>query len=95
MFKESLSAFFADMGVPVSFDGVTVRGLVDDIEELQQTNESGMSSVVARFRVTVPTAAFEDLRVGALIEVDGRELEVRERYRTQDGAITELYCTDA
>jgi hypothetical protein len=93
MIKEPLNVFFDALGTPVSFDGVTVQGLVDDIEELVQTNDAGATSVVNRIRVTVPTAAFEDLRVGSMIEVDGRELEVRERYRTQDGAVTELYCS--
>lgn len=92
--NEDLNVFFADMGVPVSFDGVTVRGLLDDVEELVQQNDAGATSVVNRIRVTVPTAAFADLQVGAAIEVDGRELQVRERYRTQDGAVTELYCSE-
>lgn len=91
---EDLAPFFAELGKPVSFDGITVNGLVDDVEELVQTNDAGATSVVNRLRVTVPTAAFEELRVGSSIEVDGRELVVRERYRTQDGAITELYCAD-
>lgn len=91
---EDLTPFFADLGVAVNFDGVTVNGLLDDVEELVQQNDAGASSVLNRIRVTIPTAAFEDLKVGSVIEVDGRELEVRERYRTQDGAITELYCSE-
>jgi chemotaxis protein CheY-P-specific phosphatase CheC len=56
-------------------------GIVDDIEELAQINDAGASTVLEQLTVTIVTGSL-------------RTVEVRERYRTQDGHITQLVCRE-
>ena len=92
---ENIQAFLRDMGQVVTFGFATTYGLIDDVEELVQDNESGARSVVEVYRVTIETGSLIGLAVGSAITIGGRNLIVRERYRTQDGKLTELYCRDA
>ena len=92
---ESLTPFFADMGVTVTFGSYSTIGLVDDVEELMLLNESGASSVQRTVTVTVPTGALVGVAVGSTIVAGGTSYVVRERLKQQDGAVTALLCRAA
>lgn len=92
---ENIQAFLRDMGQVVTFGATTTYGLIDDIEELLQDNETGARSVAEIYKVTIETGSLLGLAVGSTLSIGGKSYIVRERYRTQDGKLTELYCRDA
>lgn len=81
-------------GEPVTFGALTALGLVDDVEELVQTNDAGATSVIVRLSVLFETATLPGLEVGSVIGVRGRTLEARERYRVHEGRMTQIFCRE-
>jgi hypothetical protein len=83
-----LGVFFADMGIPVSFGGVTVLGNFD--QPAMGINFGGGPSSVERqqFAVTVPLGSFSRLlRSGDTVTVDGATYKVKGRELSLDGSI--------
>jgi hypothetical protein len=88
----------------VTLGAASVLGIVDDIEELAQINDAGASAVIEQLTVTIVTGSLAGLEVGSVLTLTGlpgsivpdlgRTVEVRERYRTQDGHITQLVCRE-
>lgn len=79
--------------------------IVDDVEELVQINDSGASSVVEQLTVTIVTDSLPGLAVGSvltltglsaasIVPIAGRQVEVRERIRVQDGHMTTMLCRE-
>ncbi len=88
----------------VTLGANSTLGIVDDTEELVQINDAGASAVAEQLVVALVTAALPGLEVGSVLTLTGlpgsivpelgRQVEVRERYRTQDGHITTLVCRE-
>jgi hypothetical protein len=87
-----LAALFADMGVPCTIADVTVQGLVERPDD-QILAGVGTAVVAHEVIVYVPTGSLEQLRVNALITIDGEQLRVREVMKIEDGAVTRARCS--
>jgi hypothetical protein len=85
----------AAFGEPVTFGSFSALGIVDDVEELVQTNDAGASSVIERLSVLFETTTLPGLAVGDQIGLRGRTLEVRERYRVHEGKMTLIVCRES
>lgn len=87
-----LPAFFADMGVPVTYGAVTVFGLVDAYDE-RDGSAQAMVDVADRITdVTVPADAFPVFPPrGALLTLNGAAYRVRDVVQQKDGGIAHLF----
>jgi hypothetical protein len=77
------------MGVNVAYNGVTVRGILDDAEGRE--DQSGFGLLQRSRSVLVETAALADLVSDTAITVDGVAFVVRDFTReAADGALTRI-----
>jgi hypothetical protein len=87
-----LPTFFGDFGVPVTFQGVTVKGNFDRPEQIKLADQ-GFGGVETGFpAVRLPYNAFRPMPcTGDAVNVDGTDYTVAEITAESDGAIV---CLD-
>lgn len=85
-----IPGLLADFGVDVVLGATTVKGLVDDGEELMLEGEASVALQQGQKSVIVQTGALPGLQVGSAVTVDGQSHTVRERRKIGDGALTRL-----
>lgn len=89
MFDEALDVFLSDFGVSVSAGAVSGTGILD---MPSQVIADGMV-ISTDYRLTVKTVSFGALAFGDAVTIDGVAYQVRESYKIDDGAFTELSLT--
>jgi hypothetical protein len=83
-----LGAFFADMGVAVTFNGITVQGLLDQPMELQGLGGGFGGVDISLPELTLPYNAFSPMPVeGSSITVAGTQYTVAKVTAEADGSI--------
>jgi hypothetical protein len=87
---EDLCVFFSDFAVPLVFNGVAAKGLVDSYD--QDLSPNGVSLQGRVTDVTLPSSAWSPFpKQGATVTVDGKDMKVRDIAQEKDGAISHLY----
>jgi hypothetical protein len=93
MFGDSdLHTFFADMGVDLTFNGVTVKA----IEDTYDTRDSLSSSIVDKLdRVTLVQLPFNSFspmpKRGDTVVLVSTSMKVRDVIAEKDGGVTQLF----
>lgn len=88
--------FLADLGVDVTANSVTVKGLLKNDDIVEQTNQlSGYEFQMRRMTVLVKTGALANLKVDDAITVDGTSCQVRSIDLVGDGAFTRVTVSRA
>lgn len=81
------AVFFGDFGVDVTYNGVTVKGLVDNYDE-RNSSVAGALGMVDRINVvTVPSTAFPTMKRETNVVVDGTLYVVQDIMQKNDGGI--------
>lgn len=83
-----LATFAGDMGVDVTFAGVTVRGLLDETDLPAVTSDGAVEGIVhgTTLALSAPArAALVGLTIDSHLTADGRAFVVREFLRVDDG----------
>lgn len=83
-----LGIFSADMGVDVTFAGVTVRGLLDETDLPAVTSDGAVEGIVHGTTLTMSApdrTLLTGLSIDSILTVDGRSFTVREFLRVDDG----------
>jgi hypothetical protein len=88
----------ADFGVPVVYEGVRGKGLVDYVDSVT-LRENGIGGVINKaMTVLVQTSAFPSINasnaVGSQIIVDGQCFKIIRREQVSDGATTHLLVSN-
>lgn len=94
MITDDPQIHLAAFGEPITFGALSVLGIVDDVEELVQTNDAGSSTVIVRLSVLFETTTLPGLEVGSIVGLRSRTLEVRERNRVHEGKMTQIFCRE-
>lgn len=87
---------FADMGVPVSINGVPGIGLVDENDQIVVSNNGRGEVIAGVHTVVVQTSKFptNGIRNGMQIIVDGIVASVRQKLKEGDAALTKILIGD-
>lgn len=83
---DDLPVFFADMGVPVSYNGTTGRGIFG---QNQEANADLLDTRVERYTTTllIEAGTLGTIEEDATIVVDGVSFKVRDVETVRDGAL--------
>jgi hypothetical protein len=90
---DDLSVFTGDMGVNVTYGGVTVQGLLEEADIVGNTSDGQVDSIVRGTTVAIAApdlALLVGLTVDSLFTVDGRSFLVREFLKVGDGKMRHL-----
>jgi hypothetical protein len=94
-----LGVFAGDMGVPVSFGGVTVNGLLDETDLPAVTSDGQVEGIVhgTTLAISAPDRAAlvgAGLTIDSTIIAGGRTFAVREFLRVDDGKFWHLMLAE-
>lgn len=93
-----LGVFSFDMGVDVSFGGVTVRGLLDETDLPAVTSDGAVEGIVHGTTLTISApdrASLVGLGIDSIITVDARTFAVREFLRVDDGKMWHVMLAES
>lgn len=87
-----LSAFFADMGVNLTFNGVTVK-VMDDTYDSRDSGSSSVIDVLDRVTlIQLPYNSFSPMpKRGDSVVLVSTTMKVRDVIAEKDGGITQLF----
>lgn len=85
-----LPAFFADMGVEVSYSGKKTNGLFDQQQVQRIVSEAGVILEVGETSVLIQTGTLGTLLKDTTIVVDGVSYKVRTSRPMDDGQLTAI-----
>jgi hypothetical protein len=81
MFKEDLSVYLADFGVPVTAGGKTDKAIFDAPDQ----DFVGGMQLVTEYEITYPSASFGIIKKGSKVIVNGSSYVAKETRRISDG----------
>lgn len=86
---------FKDMGVPITINGISGLGLVDENDQIV-VSDAGRGEVVGGVHtVTVQTSKFPPITNGLPIVVDSVSYTVRQKLKEGDAALTKILLGSA
>ena len=89
MLNESLDAFLADFGVPVTDGTTTTTGILDMPSEVI----AGGMVITTDYALTVKSSVYPNLKYGDALTVNGAAYTVREVRAQDDGQFAIVYLS--
>lgn len=93
MFGDSdLKVFFADFGVDLTFNGVTVKALDDSYDQRDSGSQSFVDLVDLVTMIQLPYNSFNPMpKRGDTVTLVSTDMKVRDVLQEKDGGVTQLF----